>query len=74
LPVVEIHPRILRGPWDGGFALDWHTLSSTYIGDNPFGHPMFDTKRPPVGQLLFQLKYRNDHTAVDRLPTLLRTF
>jgi competence protein ComFC len=65
---VEINPRRLRrGPWTDGYALDWHTLGSTFLGNNQFGHPMFDTKRPPVGELLYQLKYRNDQTAVDPL-------
>jgi competence protein ComFC len=55
--IVATKPRTLRGPWTSGFALDWHTLSSTPIGNNAFGHMQFDTKRPPVGQLLYELKY-----------------
>lgn len=61
---VEINPRRLHGPWDDGYALDWHTLSSVPIGQGPGGHMMFDTKRPPVGQLLYELKYRHDQKAV----------
>jgi predicted amidophosphoribosyltransferase len=67
LAIVEINPRSLRGPWTAGFALDWHTLSSTFIGNNQFGHPMFDTKRPPVGELLYQLKYGRAQTKVEKL-------
>jgi len=26
-------------------VLDSHTLGSTYLGDDEYGHPMFDTKR-----------------------------
>ena len=55
--VVAINPRTLRGPWVAGFALDWHTLRSVPIGYNQFGHMQFDTTRPPVGQLLYDLKY-----------------
>jgi predicted amidophosphoribosyltransferase len=66
LPIVETHPRALRGPWASGFALDWHTLGSTPIGHNQFGHMMFDTKRPPVGQLLYELKYGRTQTAVQK--------
>ena len=66
MAVVETNPRTLRGPWDSGFALDWHTLSSTPVGQNQFGHMMFDTKRPPVGQLLYELKYGRTQTAAQK--------
>jgi competence protein ComFC len=66
LAIVKINPRSLRGPWAAGFALDRHTLSSTFIGNNEFGHPMFDTKRPPVGELLYQLKYGRSQTAAEK--------
>jgi competence protein ComFC len=57
MAVVAINPRTLRGPWASGFALDWHTLKSVPIGPNQFGHMQFDTTRPPVGQMLYELKY-----------------
>lgn len=57
MAVVETKPRILHGPWVAGFALDWHTLRSVPIGPNASGHMQFDTTRPPVGQLLYDLKY-----------------
>jgi competence protein ComFC len=71
---VEIHPKRLRGPWNEGYALDVHVLESTFIGDNEYGHPMFDTKRSPVGQLLYQLKYRHDETAVGPLIDTIQSF
>src|ERR1700690_2744693 len=61
---IEIHPRKLRGPWAEGFALDSHTSRSTFLGFNAFGPPEFDTQRPPIGELLFQLKNRGDLNAV----------
>jgi competence protein ComFC len=64
--IVETNPRTLRGPWATGFALDWHTLSSTPIGQNQFGHMTFDTKRPPLGQLLYELKYGRTQTAAQK--------
>jgi len=65
---IEIKPRRLQGgPWTDGYALHIHTLSSTFIGNNQFGHPTFDTVRSPVGELLYQLKYRNDQGAIDQL-------
>lgn len=63
---IEINPRTLRGPWASGFALDWQTLSSTPIGHDQFGHMRFDTKRPPVGQLLYELKYGRTQTAAQK--------
>ena len=44
--------------------LDLHTSSSTYLGDDAFGHPQFETVRTEIGELLFKLKYRNDEGAV----------
>ena len=55
-----INPIPITGPWDEGFALDLHTVSSQYLGDDAYGNPQFDTERSPVGELLFQLKYRSD--------------
>ena len=53
---VKINPHKLNGPWSDGSALDVHTTSSTMIGHNAFGHPVFDTTRSPLGELLYKLK------------------
>lgn len=71
---VEINPRRLRGPWNDGYALDVHTRSSTFLGYDQFGHPRFDTMRSPVGELLYQLKYRHDHGAIGPLSDTLGAF
>jgi competence protein ComFC len=63
---VEIQPKRLKGPWADGYALHVHMLSSTFVGYNG-PYPRFDSVRSPVGELLYQLKYRNDQTAVDQL-------
>jgi len=34
------------------------------IGHNAFGHPVFATTRPPVGELLYKLKNRGDAAAM----------
>jgi hypothetical protein len=34
---LETNPRRLRGPWDGGYALDVHTRSSTFLGYDQYG-------------------------------------
>jgi competence protein ComFC len=61
---IEIHPRELRGPWNKGFALDVHSVSSVYLGVDQHGHGRFDTKRSPIGELLYRLKYKGDQSAV----------
>lgn len=72
--LVEVHPRKLAGPWTMGYALDFQTSSSTFIGYNAFGHPEFDTRRPPVGELLYQLKNRGDATAIEPLAQAAAAF
>lgn len=57
----------IPGRWREGYVLDYHTSSSTYLGDNSYGHPMFDTKRTEIGELLFRLKNRSDYRVVDEL-------
>jgi len=65
--MVTTRPMKIPGRWREGYALDHHTLSSIYIGDDEFGHPQFETKRSEVGELLYQLKYRGDETTIDSL-------
>jgi hypothetical protein len=57
---AKIKPKTLRGPWAAGFALDVHTTGSTFLGHNEYGHPVFDTGRSPIGELVYRLKYRGD--------------
>lgn len=65
--MVEINPKRITGNWTEGFALDFHTVSSEYIGDDEYGHPQFDTKRSEIGELLFKLKYREDESVLGDL-------
>ena len=59
---VKTNVRQIQGPWSLGYTLDKHTISSTYIGDDNYGHAIFDTKRTEVGESLYQLKYKSDHS------------
>ena len=61
--MIAIHPTRISGPWKAGFALDRQIVSSEFVGYNEFGHPMFNTQRTDLGELLYRLKYRAD-TAV----------
>lgn len=57
----------IHGGWIDGYVLDYHTVSSLCVGYNEFGHPVFDTQRTPLGELLFRLKSRSDVSAVDEI-------
>ena len=70
---VDVAIREIHGNWDAGWVLDKHVLSSTYIGDNEWGHPQFDTNRSGVGEASYQLKYREDWSRVDPLARALAT-
>ena len=61
----------LEGNWAKGLAFDWHTLASTYLGDDAHGRPQFDNTRSEMGELVWRLKYRGERAAVDRIVSLL---
>lgn len=50
---MKVELRRIHGPWRGGWVLDKHTISSTYMGDNQYGRPMFNTLRTEVGEASF---------------------
>jgi hypothetical protein len=56
--IVETHPEHIDGPWIDGFVLDRHVISSRPIG-YAGEHMQFETTRSPLGELVYQLKYRN---------------
>lgn len=64
---MKVNPVRIYGRWKSGFALDRHTLSSVYIGDDEFGNPQFETTRTEVGEALYQLKYKGDQKQVPQL-------
>ena len=68
---MKVSLKEIKGPWDQGWALDKHTLKSTYTGDDEWGHPRFDTVRTEVGEATFQLKYRQDGDQAKRLAQAL---
>jgi competence protein ComFC len=72
--VAQFQPRQILGKWREGFALDVHTLSSTPIGYDEFGHMQFDTTRSEVGELLYKLKNKADTSTVDEIVATAVTF
>lgn len=61
----------LYGPWNLGFAYDKHTLRSVLVGEYSNGVGKFDTERTEMGNLVYQLKYRYNLSAVTRILELL---
>lgn len=64
---MVLHPQGIKGPWQTGIVLDWHTVASQVIGQNEFGHPIFDNTRSEIGELLYQFKYRGDQKALQQI-------
>lgn len=67
-------PLFIDGPWKQGFALDFHTSSSVYLGDDAFGHPVYDTTRTPLGDVVYKLKYQQDRSVLPQIATTLYQF
>jgi predicted amidophosphoribosyltransferase len=61
----------LEGNWTKGRAYDVHTLSSAYIGPDEFGHDRYENTRSEMGELVFQLKYRQDKSTLPAIVKLL---
>lgn len=67
---MTLHPQTIEGPWRSGIVLDWHTVDSKLAGENEFGHPVFETTRTEIGELLYQFKYRANQGALNQLLAL----
>ncbi len=65
--MVKIKPSKISGNWREGFALDLHTTSSEFMGHDEFGHPVFDTKRSEIGELLYRLKFKADKSVLEEI-------
>ena len=71
---MGINPIELIGSWDEGYALDIHTISSTYLGDDVYGHPEFNNEYSEMGELLHLYKYRNVHNKLNNIIELVKPF
>lgn len=54
---MQTNPQKLFGVWAEGWALDYHTISSKPIKDKDGNITGWDTKRPPIAEELYRLKY-----------------
>lgn len=62
----------LEGNWHVGYAIDIHTVASTYIGVNEYGHDIWDNKRSEMGELVYQLKNCSDLSTIPKIVGLLK--
>ena len=65
--MVKTNPMKIPGNWREGYVLDFHTIRSDFLGHDEFGHPMFDTQRSEIGELLYRLKYKSDRTVLNAI-------
>jgi predicted amidophosphoribosyltransferase len=61
----------ILGPWKDGYAFDVHTLSSECTGEDQYGYPQFNTKRSPIGQCLYNLKYNQSFVEIEKIINIL---
>lgn len=67
MALVTINRMRIPGSWKEGYVLDYHTVSSQFLGHDQFGHPQFETKRSEIGELLYKLKYKLDQSAIESI-------
>lgn len=72
--MASTNPMPIRGNWTEGYVLDYHTVASKYAADDEHGHPVFETQRTELGELLYRLKYRGDRSGVDLLVEVAAAF
>ncbi len=61
----------IDGPWKEGYAFDIHTIRSDYTGEDQYGRPIFDTTRSEMGQYIYELKYEQDLSVLEKIKKLL---
>jgi predicted amidophosphoribosyltransferase len=72
--LVPINPQKLSGVWVEGYALDNHTISSEYIGEDAFGHKQFRNTYTEIGGLLYKMKYNGRIDTSENILSLAKPF
>lgn len=70
----ELNPIRIWGNWKEGYALDWHTLKSIYLGVDEWGHNQYETTRSKLGEMVYQLKYNQNISVLDEMIHLIAPF
>ncbi len=68
------NPIPVEGAWRRGWTLDVHTTSSVLIGYDHNDRAQFDTTRSALGELVYQLKYKNQSQAADEIVATMAAF
>lgn len=71
---MGINPIRIMGNWDEGYALDIHTIKSTPIGQDMYGHMKYDTERSEMGELLYGFKYKGIYDNLQGILNLAKPF
>lgn len=71
---VEISPKLIKGEWNEGYALDFHTIGTEFLGYNSYGQPEYQTTRTPLGELMFRLKYEQDYSGLEFIAETVAEF
>ena len=66
---INLNPQEIHGNWRAGYALDFHTVSSHLLPDGTY-----DTERTEIGELVFQVKYRNDRSRIQPIAEIAAKF
>lgn len=60
-------PITIHGPWKKGISLDFHIVSSEFLGKDEFGRKQFKTIRTEIGEYVYHLKYNDDLSVVQKI-------
>ena len=66
---IQINRQEIHGNWRAGYALDFHTVSSHLLPDRTY-----DTERTEIGELVFQVKYRDNRSKVQPIAEIAAKF
>lgn len=70
----RIAPIKLQGIWNEGYALDYHIISSIPMGEDNYGRMRFDTTRTPIGELIYQFKYKANRECLEQIIDTIEPF
>jgi predicted amidophosphoribosyltransferase len=71
---IKVNPMRIPGNWRQGYAMDYHTIQSEFLGHDEYGHPRFNTTRSEMGELVYQLKYNSDQSTISLIVEAVATF
>lgn len=71
---MTMNPAEIQGAWRMGWTLDVHTTGSEFLGYDHNGHAQFNTTRSPLGELVYQLKYRGQAQAAAQIAGVMAEF